>query len=163
MRRARFGGAGVTLALAFVASCGDSTSDQTSDAGSAGGQVTTGGASGVGGASGTTGGSSGTGGTGGNQQAGGSPSPDASMSATGSKQTGEPCTTSNECDSRGLGAPFCFTDWPGGYCSSDCVPDCPTLGKCSMVDALPKCIRKCESIADCRAGYACTSGVCKLP
>jgi len=78
-------------------------------------------------------------------------------STTGSvgSSLGEGCASDADCG----GGLTCFTNVPGGYCSSNCDTDANCPAGASCVVPLPGaqiCVSSCQSVNDCtRAGYAC--------
>jgi hypothetical protein len=75
---------------------------------------------------------------------------------------GAPCTTDGDCKEAGASCilPNTNSTWPGGYCT---VKGCPATA-CSDASYCQEgqtalgnttCFYKCESDANCRAGYKC--------
>jgi len=138
------------FAMLFVtAACGSGSTSTGKDA--AGGNGGTGGAN--------LDGSAGSGGTAG---------PEAGRVAdTNSPKlnTGDPCTSDDQCPSITTGRGLCMTDWPGGgYCASlACVTPimCMDNSTCADYQGTMRCLVACFQPSDCRSGYTCaTNGAC---
>lgn len=100
-------------------------------------------------------------------------SADGAFSDASAPSVGSPCTAANECPAGGSGTPVCFqSGYPGGYCAvQSCAPhghDCPNdpgsatsfvagSSKCVQLSSGTACVALCQSNADCRTGYTCTS------
>ncbi len=57
----------------------------------------------------------------------------------------------------------CATDFPGGYCTTDCsTVSCADGQTCSTVAGQTLCLKNCTASSDCRDGYQCFGGVCTL-
>ena len=103
----------------------------------------------------------------------GAPRKDAAPATCGPAKPGEvgaPCTSAGDCK-KTPGSPFCQSGfWKGGYCldgskgfADNCdrkkpLASCPA--PCTVCTVIPffgkaRCVRRCKSNADCRAGYAC--------
>lgn len=57
---------------------------------------------------------------------------------------------------------FCFgshLNAPGGYCSKFCTvdADCPPEAACPFLNG-SLCLKRCNTVADCREGYICDKG-----
>lgn len=69
---------------------------------------------------------------------------------------GQPCTSDSQC-----GEGFCATNFPGGYCTQDCLAtSCPDGSQCySSTDGTAAfCFATCTSVGtqgSCRTGYVC--------
>jgi serine protease len=79
---------------------------------------------------------------------------------------GGACEDSGDC----AGSAQCATNFPGGYCFTDCASRasaCPSSSMCVRVSGSPgECYQRCSRSLDCRTGYTCASvsnsasGVC---
>jgi hypothetical protein len=75
--------------------------------------------------------------------------------------SGSPCETSVPCGLLSCLDQASFSAFADGYCSAPCdlgVDECPSDSVCAELPMLsaPHCMRRCASVADCRAGYDCT-------
>ncbi len=61
---------------------------------------------------------------------------------------GKPCTSAADCD----GGQICVTDFPAGYCSTDCANDADCAAGTCVNDL---CLAVCHNDGDCRDGYSC--------
>lgn len=78
------------------------------------------------------------------------------LTACGESAVGRACTTVDDCDN----GQTCFTDVPGGYCSSTCQQEgtdeeCPGGSVCASHSSRLLCSKLCETKEDCRADYEC--------
>jgi hypothetical protein len=74
---------------------------------------------------------------------------------------GAACATDAQCASD-----WCYTDNPGGECTSDCLTeaDCGAAGTCvDEGDGYSTCYLKCTGVQGCRSGYECSSGGICVP
>jgi hypothetical protein len=71
---------------------------------------------------------------------------------------GAPCSADAQCASG-----WCFTDNPGGECTSECQADAecgPNRWCVDEGDGTSTCYLTCVSATGCRSGYQCSSGIC---
>lgn len=78
------------------------------------------------------------------------------VAGCGTSTVGLACTTADDCDN----GQTCFTDTPGGYCSSTCQQEgtdeeCPGGSVCAAHSGRLLCSTVCETKEDCRADYEC--------
>lgn len=64
---------------------------------------------------------------------------------------GKACESAAACDADLI----CRTDFPGGYCSADCVSDADCEAGLCVNDT---CLAACSNDGDCRDGYSCVHG-----
>ncbi len=78
-------------------------------------------------------------------------SDECSPAATGTGQTGDPCTGIADCDGG-----YCEDTYPGGSCTSSCFP---IIGGCAATDDVctdsSNCMPECATSLNCRTGYIC--------
>ena len=66
--------------------------------------------------------------------------------------TGSACNAETDCDSSLSNRCLTGPDWPGGYCSNNCLGTCDNGDQCGF-DGV--CLKACNDISDCRQGYDC--------
>ncbi len=83
------------------------------------------------------------------------------MMMMGGGETGIACADNAACGMNALGPGVCIRDFPGGYCSFDCMSDadCGMGGRCIDLGGGRGniCLKECSAGSPCRSGQRCAT------